>query len=228
MGRAAVGLAIIGVSVIGWNWPREAPMSEEEDAFEREHDVAVNTGGSVVVSAWGTGLAILFTTIAFAAFLLSYFYLRLENPVWPPRPYPLPEVWPALRSMGLVAPSGIAIWLAQRRLRSGSRGGYLAGLTTVLVLAAAGVWVYVHDLAATPFGATDHAYAAIYHTLSGYMVTLAGGAMLMVTVVLFWSWRGLYGPRRHGAVANVSRFWNAMIIMWMIGAAVLAYGPRLT
>ena len=29
---------------------------EEEDAFEREHGVPVNAGGSVIVAAWGMGL----------------------------------------------------------------------------------------------------------------------------------------------------------------------------
>jgi hypothetical protein len=75
----AVGAAVVAVAVIGWNWPQEPPMTvEEEDAFEREHQVPVNAGGSVVVAAWGTALVILFVAIAFAGLLLSYFYLRLE------------------------------------------------------------------------------------------------------------------------------------------------------
>src|SRR5665811_409226 len=50
---AAVGALVIVGAVIRWNWPREAPMTvEEEDDFEREYGVPVNAHGSVVVAAW--------------------------------------------------------------------------------------------------------------------------------------------------------------------------------
>lgn len=98
---AAVGAATIVIGVIGWNWPVEPPMSiDEEDAFEREHGVAVNAGGSVVVAAWGMGIAMLFLSIAFASLVLSYFYLRLENPVWPP---------PGVAEPGLLRPAAAAL-----------------------------------------------------------------------------------------------------------------------
>jgi cytochrome c oxidase subunit I+III len=64
----ALALVVLAAAVIRWNWPEEPPMTvEEEDAFEREHGVPVNAGGSVVVAAWGTGIAILFLSIAVAA-----------------------------------------------------------------------------------------------------------------------------------------------------------------
>ena len=123
----AVGAAIVTAAVIAWNWPQEAPMTvEEEDAFEREHQVPVNAGGSVIVAAWGTALVILVVAVAFAALLLSYFYLRLENPQWPPPGIADPDVGWASVAAALVVASGVAVRAALRRLRAADQRGFIA------------------------------------------------------------------------------------------------------
>ncbi|HEX2185887.1 MAG TPA: cbb3-type cytochrome c oxidase subunit I, partial [Chloroflexota bacterium] len=104
---AALGALVIVAAVIAWNWPKPPPMTvEEEAAFEREYGVPVNAGGSVVVATWGTALVMLFVGIAFSALLLSYFYLRLENPRWPPPGIADPGVAWALAAAALVVASG--------------------------------------------------------------------------------------------------------------------------
>ena len=61
----AAGAVVLTAAVIAWNWPQEAPMTvEEEAAFEAEHQVPVNAGGSVVVAAWGTALVILVVAVS--------------------------------------------------------------------------------------------------------------------------------------------------------------------
>ena len=123
----AVGAAIVTAAVIAWNWPQEAPMTvEEEDAFEREHQVPVNAGGSVIVAAWGTALVILVVAVAFAALLLSYFYLRLENPQWPPPGIADPDVGRAILAAALVVASGVAVRAALRRVRAADQRGFIA------------------------------------------------------------------------------------------------------
>jgi cytochrome c oxidase subunit I+III len=44
---------------------------------------------------------------------------------------------------------------------------------------------------------------------------------------LFWALRGLYTARRHAAVANVVRFYTAMVAVWVIGFATIYLGPYL-
>ncbi|HXW00917.1 MAG TPA: cytochrome c oxidase subunit I, partial [Anaerolineae bacterium] len=71
------GVFITIVGIIAWNWPTEAPTTEEEEAaFEREHGIPVRTSGSRAVAQGGMLLAILIIWIALACFLLSYFYIR--------------------------------------------------------------------------------------------------------------------------------------------------------
>ncbi len=226
---AAVGALVIIGAVIRWNWPQDPPMSvEEEEAFEREHHVAVNAGGSVVVATWGTALAMLFVGIAFASLLLSYFYLRLENPLWPPAGIIEPSLTEALLAAALMVASGGAVQLALRRVSAGDQRGFVGGLVAALALAAGGAVVQWLDIAGLGFGGTTHAYGSIFYTLTGFISAVAVGAMIMLAMTVFWALRGLYTNRRHATITNVSRFWTAMVVVWVVGFATLYLGPRLT
>jgi cytochrome c oxidase subunit I+III len=225
----AVGAAVVLAAVVRWNWPQEPPMTvEEEDAFEREHQVPVNAGGSVVVAAWGTALVILFVGIAFASLLLSYFYLRLENPLWPPAGIAAPGLTRAPLAAALVVLSGAAMRAALQRVGAGDQRGFVRGLVAALVLAAGGVVVQWLDIAGLGLHGTTHAYGSIFFTLAGFVSTVAVGAVIMLAMTLLWAIRGLYTARRHATVANIARFWTAMVVVWVVGFATLYLGPHLT
>jgi cytochrome c oxidase subunit I+III len=225
----AVGAAIVTAAVIAWNWPQEAPMTvEEENAFEAEHGVPVNAGGSVIVAAWGTALVILVVAIAFAGLLLSYFYLRLENPQWPPPGIADPGVGRGILAAALVVASGVAVRAALRRVRAADQRGFIAALVAALALAGGGAVVQVLDLARLDFGWTDHAYGSIYFLLAGFVVMVAAAALIVVGLTLYWAIGGQYTARRHANVANITRFWAAMVVIWVVGFATLYLGPHLT
>ena len=101
--------------------------------------VPVNAGGSVVVAAWGTALVILVVAVAFAGLLLSYFYLRLENPQWPPPGIADPGLGRAILAAALVVASGVAVRAALRRVRAADQRGFIAALAAALALAGGGV-----------------------------------------------------------------------------------------
>ena len=226
---AAVGALVVIGAAIAWNWPKDPPMTvEEEDAFEREHHVPVNAGGSVVVAAWGMGLAMLFVAIAFGALLLGYFYLRLENPQWPPRGVAEPGLPLSGIAAALVVVGAIAIHLALRRLRAANQRGYLIGIIGALLLAGAGFVVQALDLAGIEFGGTETAFGSIFFTLAGFAITVLGGALIMGVLLLFWSVRGQYTSRRHANVANIVRFWTAATVVWVIAYGTIYLGPKLT
>ena len=225
----AVGAAIVTAAVIAWNWPQEAPMTvEEEAAFEAEHGVPVNAGGSVVVAAWGTALVILVVAVAFSALLLSYFYLRLENPQWPPPGIADPGVGRVILATGLVVASGAVVQAALRRLRAADQRGFIAALAVAFALAGGGAVVQLLDIAGLGFGWTDHAYGSIFFLLAGFVVMVAVAALIVVALTLYWAIGGHYTARRHANVTNIARFWAAMVVIWVVGFATLYLGPQLT
>jgi cytochrome c oxidase subunit I+III len=225
----AVGAAIVTAAVIAWNWPQDAPMTvEEEDAFEAEHGVPVNAGGSVIVAAWGTALVILVVAVAFAGLLLSYFYLRLENPQWPPPGIADPDLVRASLAAALVVASGVAVRAALQRVRAADQRGFIAALGAALALAGGGAVVQLLDIARLGFGWTDHAYGSIFFLLAGFAALVAAAALIVVALTLYWAIGGQYTARRHANVANITRFWAAMVVIWVVGFATLYLGPRLT
>jgi cytochrome c oxidase subunit I+III len=226
---AAVGAAVVILGAIGWNWPQDPPMSaEDEEAFEREHQVPVNAAGSVVVATWGMGLAILFVGIAFSALLLSYFYLRLENPVWPPPGIAEPRLLPAVVAAVLLAASAGVIRLSLKRLQSGNQRAFVLGLAAVMLLGAGGVFVQFSDIAGLGFGGGTHAYGSIFFTLAGFVLVVASAGLIMLAMALFWALKGLYTGRRYAPVANIARFWTAAVVVWIAGYGTLYLGPYLT
>jgi cytochrome c oxidase subunit I+III len=226
---AAVGALVIVVAVIAWNWPQPAPMTpEDEEAFEREYGVPVNAHGSVAVARWGTGLLILFVSVAFSGLLLSYFYLRLENAQWPPPGVPDPPFGWAAVAAGLMVASAGAVLLAQRRIAAGSRAGFTGGLVGGLTLGVAGLAVQWADLVRLDLAWREHAYGSIFYTLAGFLVVIASAATIMLVMTVFWALRGAYTTRRHAPIANVVRFWAAMTVLWVLGLGILYLGPYLT
>jgi cytochrome c oxidase subunit I+III len=224
-----VGALIIVGAAIRWNWPQPPAMSEaEEDAFEREHGVAVNAGGSVVVATWGMGLAILFVSIAFSSLLLAYFYLRLENPVWPPPGVGGPGLSLALLAAGLTVAAGLSVRTALHRVREGDDGAFRRALAGGLLAGLAAIVVQSVDAGRIDFGGTEHAFGSIFFTITGFVLVVATGATVMVAMVLYWAMRGIYSSRRHALVANVARFHAAMVVVWLIGFGTVYLGPVLT
>ncbi|MBW3618714.1 MAG: cytochrome c oxidase subunit I [Actinobacteria bacterium] len=225
---AGLGALIIAVSVIAWNWPTEPPMSPEEEAeFEAEHDVAVNAGGSVIISRWGTGLGILFVSIAFSTLLLAYFYLRLENPAWPPEGATVPALGPMVAATALMVATGIALTVGQRRLADGGERSFVGTLVATIVLAVAAAGVQLWEISRAGFGWKEHAYGSIFFTINGFLVTTLGAALLMIVMTLYWTLQGTFSARRHAPVTNVVRFWLAMVTMWAVGSATITLGARL-
>jgi cytochrome c oxidase subunit I+III len=226
---AAAGALIIVAGAIAWNWPQPPPMSvEHEEAFERKYGVPVNAHGSVVVARWGMAMVILFAGIAFAALLLSYFYLRLENPQWPPAGVGDPPPGRAMLAAGLLVAGAAAVHLARRRMDTGDRRGFVAGLIAALALSGAGVTMQWLELRWLDLAWREHAYGSIFYTLAGFILTLAAAAMIMLVMTIIWTLRGAYTPRRHAPVANVVRFWTATAAAWVIGFGTLYFGPVLT
>ncbi|MGI8517251.1 MAG: cytochrome c oxidase subunit I [Acidimicrobiia bacterium] len=226
---AFAGAAIVVIGVIGWNWPQSAPITEEEEAaFEAEHDIPVHVGGSVAVARWGMGLMLLFTAIAFASLLLSYFYLRVENPSWPPVGVASPSLPLGMASALLASVSALAMAFGLRSIRRGSHTRLRLAVGGALLALSLGMAGLILELGRLPFDSKLHAYGSIFYTLAGFVAVVGFAALVMGALTLYWTIRGEYSARRHVPVLNVTRFFTAAAVIWVIGFAVLYLTPRLT
>jgi cytochrome c oxidase subunit I+III len=129
---------------------------------------------------------------------------------------------------GRRAGGGVAVRAALRRVRAADQRGFIAALGAALALAGGGAVVQLLDMARLGFGWTTHAYGSIFFLLAGFVAMVAAAALIVVALTLWWAIGGQYTVRRHANVANVARFWAAMVVIWVVGFATLYLGPRLT
>jgi cytochrome c oxidase subunit I+III len=220
------GALVLIFAVIRWNWPEPADITEEEEEeFEAEHGIPVHTGGSPTISRWGMGLVILFVSIAFGSLLLSYFYLLIENPEWPPNGVAMPEISQWVLGSALIVASAIAIRAGLRGIVAGDRARLRFGLAGGLLIGSTAVVLQVMHLTGLELGATDHAYGSIFYTLSGFLVSVAGAGVITAGLAIYWAWRGEFSSRRHVVIHNIARYWVAMTALWVIGFGAIALVP---
>jgi cytochrome c oxidase subunit I+III len=225
-----VSVLVVAAAAVMWNRPDEPPMTvEEELEFEREHGVPVRARGSLVIPRWGMGLLILFFAIAFGSFLLSYFYLRLENPAWPPPGTDRPVLWVCGVVVALVLAATMSVVRGLRAIRDDDdRTGLVTGLVGATLLGSAGAIVFGWDMVRYDFTPQDHAYGSIFFTLAGFALLLLVISLVMAVTTTVYGVRGHYNGHRYSPVDNVSRFWIATAAMWTVAVGVLYLTPYLT
>lgn len=221
-----LGLIVLVVAVIGWNWPSETPTSDEEErAFEAEFGIPVRTYGSRVVSRSAMLLFILLISIAAMSFLFSYFYIRVESDMWPQDNIPLPNLlWVGVGTLLILLNIPVMRW-AVRKIRDDNDPGRLKlGLLLGFVLQIGVVVTLVYDLSLLPFDWTTNAYGSVFFALTGFMLLLLVMGLGVNLFTQFWSWRGIYHDRRYVAVENTALYWTAMAAVWfaLIAAAYLS------
>jgi cytochrome c oxidase subunit I+III len=225
---ALAGLLFALAMIIGWHWPEKVDVADEEiERFERDTGVPVRLAGSYAVGRWSMGLTVMIVYIGLATLLFSYFYLRLESPVWPPPGIARPEFVLPLIAAGLLVASGGAMYWALTRIRAGAEGPLRLGLILALLLGLAGLGVQIFDLARFEFGATEHAYGSIVYLLAIVMIGLVLSAVVMGGLTLFMAWRGLFSPRSHLPVVNTVQYWLAIVAGWLIVFGVIVLAPYL-
>ena len=221
-----MGAVLLIGGLVGWHWPVDkVPTTDAELAFEREHGIPVRPNGSRIVAQWAMNLMILLVAIALSCLLFSYFYIRIESPVWPPAGIALPNLlWPTISTVILVVSGGLLWWARrgiqqdkQQQLRLGLAGGFLLGLGALGVLA--------YDFWQLEFTHETHAYGSLFYTIVGFLFLLVSGGLCQNALTQVWSWQGNYSAREYVAIDVGVRYWWAMIVFWLISVGTVYGSP---
>jgi heme/copper-type cytochrome/quinol oxidase subunit 3 len=163
----------------------------------------------------------------FSCFVATYFYLRFENPAWPPPGTPEPKVLFPVLLVAVLATTSAPMQLAASAARAGRAAAARLFLLAALVVQA-GYFAYeVHDFRDQlhRFDPTQHAYGSIYYTLLG-----ADHAHVLLGI-LFDVWllgklaRGLTRYRVNAAQA-IAWYWHAVNVITIVVILTLI-SPRL-
>jgi cytochrome c oxidase subunit I+III len=226
---AGIGALIFLGSLVGWHWPTKVSTSEaDEQSFAREHGILVRSSGSRTVARNGMILTLLVFGVGLASLFFSYFYIRLDNPVWPPASFENPE-W-------LLPVIGLALWglslipstLAIRAIHEDRQAALRSNLLISLLLAAAGTGLLTYVLLTKNYTVSDHAYASLFILIEGFLVLLMLGGVGINLFVQFFARRGEYSSSRYIAVENNGLYFTVIAVFGLITLAVLYGAPYLT
>jgi cytochrome c oxidase subunit I+III len=116
---------------------------------------------------WGMACFLAAEAALFGTLIASYFYLRFNAVRWPPPGIEAPSVALPVAMAGVLALTGIPMFLAARAATSGRRRAVLALVAAALLVQAGYLAVeiveYLSDLSS--FGPRDSAYGSIYFTM---------------------------------------------------------------
>ncbi len=209
---------IIGTAIMVWRWAATTGTASDSGPIDAGNGVTLPTnfavGGSV--GYWGSVLASAANGTLFASLIFGYFFLWVVAPNWPPPgDYGSYFLEPAVVTIGaLIALAGARMGsrdFARARLGAMAGAGGLALAVAALVIG---------SLRHLP-GPTEHAFAAVGWTLTGYAIFSATVGLL---VQLFVSRRIASG---HATAVRpyelrIAAVWNdygagvAIIVAWLL------------
>jgi cytochrome c oxidase subunit I+III len=226
---SVLGIVVLVVAIIGWNWPSETPTSDEEErAFEEKYDIPVRTYGSHTVSRSAMWLFILLIFIALASFLFSYFYIRIESDIWPQGGIALPNLrWVGLGTLLMLANIPILRWTVRKIRDDNDQGKLKLGLFLGLLLQVGALALLVYDLSLLNFDWQTNAYGSVFFALVGYLLLLLIFGLGINLFAQLWSWRGIYHSQRYVVVANTALYWTALAGAWLAVIGVAYVSPYL-
>ena len=175
---------------------------------------------------WGTMGIVAIEGMMFAIFIVTYFYLRIYVPKWPPNLPPPDLLYGTLNTLILLASAVPNQWVKHAAERKDLRSVRL-GLLSCLAFAAAFLAVRAFEFMALHCSWDTNAYGSAVWTLLGFhtfhLVTDALDTAVL-TALLFT--RRLTG-RSFVDVDENAVYWYFVVGVWIPVYAVIYFAPRL-
>ncbi len=151
----------------------------------------------------------------FGALFWTYYYLRIEAPVWPP---PGIEVHATLASINTVIllASSASLWWAGRAVWRNNQTGLARGLAITaflgIVFLGITIWEWTHE----PFRPWTNAYGSIFYTLTGFHALHVFGGVMMLLAFLTRTLRHRFNSTNFQPIEIGSLYWHYVDFIWLI------------
>jgi cytochrome c oxidase subunit 3 len=176
---------------------------------------------------WGFLGMIAIETAVFATLIVSYFYLRMGQPEWPPDGIKPPELFlPTVNTLLLIASSGVMVW-AEKGIRKGNQRRLAIGLAVGIALAVTFLSLKVFEYSHVDYSWSTNAYGSIVWTIIGFHSTHVTALILKTTVMDVLAWKGFFNEERRLGVAVNGLYWHFVVLIWLPLYVVLYWAPRL-
>jgi len=173
---------------------------------------------------WGMLMLISSEGVLFAAMIGTFFYLRFNDPVWPPKGDPEPKVIVPLIMVAVLSTTSPMMQGAWRAARAGRLMATRALLVLALIVQsgyfAYEVTDYGHELQHAPIGAD--AYSSIHYVLLG-----ADHAHVFVGILfnlwLLWKFSRGITTYRANALQAITLYWHFVVLLtWAVIGTIIS------
>jgi heme/copper-type cytochrome/quinol oxidase subunit 3 len=177
---------------------------------------------------WGMVMLLVIETAVFGMLIVSYYYLKLGEPQWPPPGIPQPDLLlPSINTIVLLA-SSVSMHAADHAASEDDQPALRWGLLISLVLAITFLVLKVVEYSGVSYRWDDHAYGSIVWTIIGFHSTHVLTLVLKTMVVGTLAWRGYFAHRRKLIGIQVNGlYWHFVVGVWVPLYLVLYWSPRL-
>ncbi len=151
----------------------------------------------------------------FGSLFFSYFYLKINNSVWPPAGAKPDTVLAGINTAILLS-SSLVVYIASRLIR---RNRISPAASVLLLTALMGstflgitIWEWTHE----SFLPWNSAYGAIFYTLTGFHALHVFGGVMMLLALFIRTARGRYSQTNHNAIEVGSLYWHYVDAIWIL------------
>ena len=181
---------------------------------------------SRVPAWWGMVMLLAIEGTVFGTLAVSYFYLRMGEPQWPPAGVSPPDLLLPTVNTAILLASSITMHMADRAASSGDQRRLRWGLLLSLALAVVFLILKVVEYAGVSYSWADHAYGSIVWTIVGFHSTHVLTLVLKTVVIAALAWRGYFVGRQLIGVQVNGLYWHFVVAVWVPLYAVLYWAPR--
>ncbi len=175
---------------------------------------------------WGMVLLLVIETAVIGTLITSYFYLRINQPEWPPPGVDPPELLlPTLNTVILLA-SSIPMYLADHGITRGRTRQLFWGMVGSIVLGGTFLVLKVVEYSDVPYRWDDHAYGSIVWLMIGFHSAHVLSVILKSVVVAVLAWRGYFNAERLLGVQVNGLYWHFVVAIWIPLYVVIYWAPR--
>jgi heme/copper-type cytochrome/quinol oxidase subunit 3 len=169
------------------------------------------------VGWWGMVMFVTTEATVFLVLLSSYFYVRFQNPQWPPAGIEEPTLIKPLIMTALLLPSSLPVMWAERGIRKGQRWQLRLGLSATLLMGGAFLVLQGTEYAEKlqKYTLTSNVYGSFFYVVTGFHGLHVLIGLTMVAWLLAASLRGSFGYRRHERVRLTAIYLHFVDIVWV-------------
>jgi heme/copper-type cytochrome/quinol oxidase subunit 3 len=169
------------------------------------------------IAWWAMALFCATEASFFAYLIMSYFYLGLRSPDWPPPGIEKPELKLPLIMTATLILSSVAVWWGEHGIKRGRRGQLVAGLAIGIALGLTflGIQYREYHEKLRHFLPQTHSYTSIFYTTTGFHGAHVAFGLLMLGFVFVRALLGHFDGEEHTAVGTTSLYWHFVDCVWI-------------